>query len=145
LINLVGAGFPRAVLGQAPLVETLRVTIACDARELAHLREELTRWLEEAGVPIGLRLRAVLATHEAAANSIRHADPCCDLRLCAAIDRQTLIVEVVDTGDWDGQVAGDGDDEHGRGLALLSDLMARVEIQTSPHGTTVRMSQPIVL
>ena len=125
-------------------MEPLRATIGCDLRELTRLREELNRWLEAAGVPIGLRLRAVLATHEAAANSIRHADPCSDLSLCVAIDRQTLIVEVVDTGNWDGQVIDDGDDEHGRGLALINDLMARVEIQTGPHGTTVRMRQPIV-
>jgi anti-sigma regulatory factor (Ser/Thr protein kinase) len=126
-------------------MEALRATIACDVRELAHLRQDLNQWLEEAGVPKGLRLRTVLAAHEAAANSIRHADPCSDLSLCAAIDQQMLTVEIADTGHWDGQVVHDGDDEHGRGLALIHDLMARVEIQTGPHGTTVRMRQPIVI
>jgi serine/threonine-protein kinase RsbW len=101
-------------------------------------------WLEEAGVPTGLRVRIILASHEAAANAVRHANPCSNLKLWAVIDERFLTVEIADTGSWSGEVVDDGDEEHGRGLAMIRDLMAQVKVRTSPEGTTVRMREQLV-
>ena len=125
-------------------MRTLEARFPCDTCELAGLRRQLTEWLENAGVSKGLRLRVVLASHEAAANAVLHAAPCSELRLYATIDEQFLTVEIADPGSWSGAIPADGDVEHGRGIALMNDLMGSVQILTSPHGTTVRLRQPIV-
>ena len=125
-------------------MRTLEAVFPCDTRELARLRQQLTAWLESARVPRGLRIRVVLATHEAAANAVLHAAPCSELRLHAVIDEQNLTVEIADSGSWSGDVVPDGNVEHGRGIALMKDLMGSVQIHTGPHGTTVRLRQPLL-
>ena len=129
--------------GKAPIMQTLEAVFPCDTRELGRLRRQLTEWLEDSGVPRGLRLRVVLASHEAAANAVLHADPCSELRLQAAIDENMLTVEIADGGSWSGEAVSSDDVEHGRGIALMNDLMGSVEIHTGPHGTTVQLSQAI--
>jgi anti-sigma regulatory factor (Ser/Thr protein kinase) len=125
-------------------MQTLAAVFPCDTRELAHLRRQLTEWLEDAGVSRGLRVRVVLASHEAAANAVLHATPCSELRLYAAIDEQILTVEIADGGRWSGDVVADENLEHGRGIALMKDLMRSVQIHTGPHGTTVQLRHPIL-
>ena len=124
---------------------SLEASFPCESRELSQLRRQLAMWLQEAGVPRGLLVRMVLATHEAAANAVRHANPCSNLKLWAAIDERFVTVEIADTGTWSGEVIDNGDEEHGRGIVMIRDLMAQVEIHTSPEGTTVRMREPLLV
>ena len=126
-------------------MQALEAVFPCDTRELARLRSQLSDWLESVGVARGLRVRVVLASHEAAANAVLHAAPCSELRLYATIDDQILTVEIADAGNWSGgDVGAADDDEHGRGIALMKDLMGSVQIHRGPHGTTVRLRQPIL-
>ena len=122
-------------------MKVFEATLPCDLAQLAELRRDLAAWLNETDVSEELRSSVVLATHEAAANAMEHAEPCRAVEVRAAIDQDKLIVAVTDTGVW--KHASFDNDERGRGLMMISVLMPHVEITSAPHGTTIRMSAPL--
>lgn len=95
-------------------------------------------WFSERGVDGDLRRSAVLATHEAVANAIEHANPCNTIWVRATIEKARLTVEVTDSGTW--RLETSENDERGRGLMLIRGLVSRLDIQRQPTGTTVRMA-----
>jgi serine/threonine-protein kinase RsbW len=116
-------------------------TLPCEPARLRELRRDLGAWLNQIDLSDDLRDSVVLATHEAAANAIEHAEPCKSVEVRAVIDRDNLTVAVTDTGTW--KHASFDNDERGRGLMVISVLMPHVEIASQPHGTTIRMSAPL--
>ncbi len=122
-------------------MEAFVATLPCDLTELAELRRALGAWLDQSELSDELRSSVVLATHEAAANAIEHAEPCKAVEVRAAIERERLTVAVTDTGTW--KHASFDNDERGRGLLMISVLMRQVEITSEPHGTTIRMRAPL--
>ena len=107
-----------------------------DLSVLAALRHGLSAWLEHAGVPEQLRLDIVLATHEAAANAIEHAQaPYGPGYVNVNVTDSFVTVEVRDSGSW--KVAR-AEDERGRGLDLMQTLVGDLQIGKNPRGTTVR-------
>ena len=116
-------------------------TLPCELARLGELRRDLAAWLDQTDLSDELRSSVVLATHEAAANAIEHAEPCKAVEVRAAIERDKLTVAVTDTGAW--KHASFDNDERGRGLMMISVLMPHVEITSEPRGTTIRMSTPL--
>jgi anti-sigma regulatory factor (Ser/Thr protein kinase) len=118
-------------------MNSVLVTIACEASELSGLRRRLRRWLDEAGVEVATRDAVVLGVHEATANAIEHSGRSETIQVGGSIEARTLTIDVTDMGTWGERT--EADDEGGRGLLLIRELARRVEIRAGPGGTTVRM------
>ena len=116
-------------------------SLPCELTRLGELRRDLGTWLDQKELSDELRSSVILATHEAAANAIEHAEPCVTVEVRAAIERDKLTIAVTDTGTW--KHARFDNDERGRGLMMISVLMPHVEITNEPHGTTIRMRAPL--
>jgi anti-sigma regulatory factor (Ser/Thr protein kinase) len=116
----------------------LRIPAEPDA--LSQMRRWLARWLDAAGVPSDVRSDVVLASSEAAANSIRHTygPSRAWVELEAAVSNDEVHVVVRDRGRWR-PPRGRG----GRGLSVIDACMPSVEIERSDTGTEVRMRRPV--
>ena len=103
----------------------------------AILREQLTGWLENAGVARKDVFEVTLATTEAFENAVRHprqpSTPVVELRV--SITDSAVSVSLRDDGVRDGQ-AGEGE---GLGVPMMRLLMDGVEVQSAADGTTVTM------
>ena len=101
--------------------------------ELREMRHSLTSWLGRTDATAAVRDAVLLATHEAAANAMKHGQQESPVSISASHDEAGgFAVEVTNLGGWKEPDPG----HHGRGLALMSELMSEVEIQTK---TSVRM------
>ena len=97
------------------------------------MRHSLTSWLELTDATAHVRDAVLLATHEAAANAIEHGQPESPVSISATQDEAGgFTVEVTNLGGWVEPEPG----HDGRGLAMMSELMSEVAIQTK---TSVRM------
>ena len=93
----------------------------------------LTSWLELTDATAVVRDAVLLATHEAAANAMRHGEPESPVSISANQDEAGgFTVEVINHGAWKEPEP----DHNGRGLAMMIELMSEVAIQTK---TSVRM------
>jgi anti-sigma regulatory factor (Ser/Thr protein kinase) len=79
---------------------------------------------------------AALVVSELVTNAVTHADCPCKLRV--AISANALRLEVTDTGGGtpDPFSAAD-DDEHGRGLVLVTAIATAWGVESAPDGKTV--------
>lgn len=118
-------------------METFRFTLPPDVAVLSSLRHSLTSWLDQAGVPDPPRADVVLATHEAVANAIQHAGSPDTVDVEASFAQGGVMVEIKDHGQW--KPSSPGNDERGRGLALMRALVSDVVIDTDNRGTTLRL------
>jgi anti-sigma regulatory factor (Ser/Thr protein kinase) len=101
--------------------------------ELREMRHLLISWLGRTDATAAVRDAVLLATHEAAANAMKHGQQEGPVSISASQDEAGgFAVEVTNLGGWKEPDPG----HHGRGLALMSELMSEVEIQTK---TSVRM------
>ena len=101
--------------------------------DLRGMRNLLTSWLELTDATAVVRDAVLLATHEAAANAMEHGQPESPVKISASQDEAGgFTVEVTNLGGWKEPDAG----HHGRGIAMMNELMAEVAIQTK---TSVRM------
>jgi anti-sigma regulatory factor (Ser/Thr protein kinase) len=66
-----------------------------------------------------------------------HAVPCHSVEVRASIEDGAVVVDIADTGRWDGTELGR--DGGGLGLLLIRHLIDHVELHPSPNGTTVRL------
>ncbi len=120
---------------------TFQKTLPPDLELLAPFRHLLRSWLQHAGVADPPRSELVLATHEAVANAIEHAGTSAPIEVRARITAATVAVEIKDHGSWkEGQRENE---ERGRGLALIENLVSAVKIETEESGTTLRLLQQI--
>ena len=146
--ELLGAGARHddvallAVLLDPALLAPLELTIPADPDALPFLRKELERWLDSAAVPDVDARDILLATWEAGANAIEHADAGdgAVVRVDAALSGDRVRIGVVDRGRWkEPEVRHD----RGLGLRLIESLMASVDVERSPSGTRVVMERPL--
>jgi anti-sigma regulatory factor (Ser/Thr protein kinase) len=109
--------------------------------ELRSLRETVSRWAEDAGLPPDRRDDLALVVHELATNSVRHGGGAGTMRIWR--EPGDLLVEVSDAGQLEDALAGrrrgEGTDEGGRGLWLAHQLADLVQIRRSLQGMTVRV------
>jgi anti-sigma regulatory factor (Ser/Thr protein kinase) len=102
-------------------------TLVDGPTELASMRHSLTSWLKLTDASADVRGAVLLATHEAAANAMTHGEPESPVSISASQDDDGgFTIEVTNGGGWKEPEPG----HHGRGLALMTELMAEVGIHT---------------
>lgn len=105
------------------------------------LRRQLCVWLEQVGVTDEVRSDVILATHEAAANAIEHAQFGTEVTVSLVHDERKLLVIVTNRGVW--KRLRSTDSARGRGIALMQALMSEVEIEVRNRRTVLRMRKDI--
>ena len=105
-------------------------TLSHDPIQLRGLRHSLTTWFESDGVPEKCRDSLMLATHEAAANAIKHGEVDRPVRVSVTHGAESVTVVVRNYPRWGEPELNPGP----RGLGMMRELMS--EVRTS---TTVRM------
>ena len=121
----------------------LLLRLPADPAALAQLRHRLGRFLEAAGAGPEERFEITLTVCEAAANAIEHAYGPGDAEFeCEARrDGQEVQVTVRDFGTWRERRG----ENRGRGLKIMKGLMDDVNVESTRHGTTVRLSRRLGL
>ena len=122
-------------------MDPFEVSLSLDLSLLRVLRRELTSWLEAAGVAESARDSIVLATHEAAANAIEHAQLGSEVSVRGLRDDHELMVMVTNTGTW--KKSRHDDDARGRGVALMKALMSEIDVRAESRRTTVTMRKQL--
>ena len=127
----------------ATVVDDLSLVVPTTQDGLVEMRASLRSWLSDGLVEAGAAGEVVLATWEACANAIEHAQRPSQttFRLGARLDDGGwLRVEVQDSGRWK---PGDGSTDRGLGLDLMRSLMDTVEVSTGDAGTTIVMEHRV--
>ena len=131
------------------LLTLARRTFAAQ-QHLQRLRQLVAKAARRVGLDHDRGNDLALAVSEAAANVIKHSGTVGRLELIQD-DNRALIAQITDHGPGMGSGTGSGmgpahqptlpsaDHDSGRGLYLMHQLCDRVEHQSSPHGTTVRL------
>lgn len=116
----------------------LRIETDAHADQLAPIRRELTSWLKAAEVPEEQATDIVLVVSEACTNCVEHAyrghDVGTMLLEAKAVDGE-IHARIVDSGSWKKPAVDPGNG--GRGLPLMRAISDTVQIEETPHGTTI--------
>jgi anti-sigma regulatory factor (Ser/Thr protein kinase) len=81
----------------------------------------------------------VLATHEAVANALEHADDSSQVTVRGLVDGRVLVLCVENSGPW----RVHEERGRGRGLMLMKALMTELDIRTDAEHTVVRMRKDL--
>jgi serine/threonine-protein kinase RsbW len=122
-------------------MEAFEASLRLDLSLLRGLRRQLQSWLAQIGVPADTAEDVVLATHEAAANAIEHAEFGTEVTIRGTGDDDQLVVVVINAGAW--KRPRSMDESRGRGLVLMENLMSEVDIQARSKVTVVRMCKDL--
>jgi anti-sigma regulatory factor (Ser/Thr protein kinase) len=120
-----------------------RLALAAEAtpRNVRQLRVRFQQWLRTLGAPAALVDDLTLAVYEALANVVEHAyqpeDPHPVMRLQAQLDRDQLLITIIDHGCWRTPPSKPG--YRGRGLAVMRSLTTELDLRSTTHGTTVQL------
>ena len=124
-----------------PVGPRLEMTLDATPAVLVGMRRAIARWLSVHGLDRQTVFEVVTAVSEASNNAIEHAydprDATFVLELELSDDEKEITAAVSDQGSWrrlDGRAPG-------RGLALLEQLMDRVDIVRREQGTRVAMTK----
>lgn len=122
------------------MARTLRLRLAGGAAEAKKLRNELHRWLLEAGINGSIGAEIVAATNEAFVNAVEHPRQrrSCAITVSGHVNEKQLVVEVGDDGHWQEQT--DPSRDH-YGQSLMAALMTSVRVERSQAGTTVVLTR----
>ena len=141
----VHAGSPRGLVSARACtqrgIEPFETSLPLDLFQLRALRHDLTAWLDGIHVVGGVSDEIVLATHEAAANAIEHAEKGSDVTVRGVRDDDKIIIVVMNSGTW--KKPRPASELRGRGLALMKRLMSELEIQVKSERTVVRMRKDL--
>lgn len=83
----------------------------------------------------------ILATHEAAANAIEHAQMGTEVTIRGVRDEGKVVIVVANSGKW--KKPRSMEEMRGRGLILMKQLMSDLEIQAKSQRTVVRMKKDL--
>jgi PAS domain S-box-containing protein len=127
------------VVASSPAVLGDRVSLSLpgEIEGLASLRATLRRWLEEAGATEDELSAVTMAANEAVENAIEHAHRLAPAPFQVELERSgsEIVVTVRDRGRWrDGEAS---EEDRGRGLMLMRELMDGVEVEEGKTGSTV--------
>ncbi len=103
------------------------------------VRALMHRFCDENNVPIRQRFALITAVGEAVANAVEHAyrsEREGHLRVHTSVDDQNIVVEVEDEGSWR---PFRRQEERGRGIVLMHELMDRVRITSAQNRTAVTL------
>lgn len=131
-----------AITLDAVRLAPLTLTLPVDTESLKTMRIELERWLDEASVPDHDARDVVLASWEAGANAIEHAQAPegSSFHLDAVLAGDRIRVEVADEGRWREPSPREN---RGLGLRLIEALMTSVDVDRGESGTRVVMERPL--
>ncbi len=115
------------------------------ADSLPTLRQRLRRWLARRGLEEFEAADVVLAVTEACNNAIEHAYRTGEGTISVAVhdEWETLEITVEDHGSW--RERDDSNDERGRGLVLMRQLMHSAEVDGGAKGTRVTLRRQVRL
>ena len=135
-IAVLAVAFDRAPLG------TFAVRLPADRDALVELRDSFARWLERAAISEADRRDLVLATWEASANAIEHAQAPTSafVDVEASLSGDRVRVEISDSGRWR---EPEERPDRGLGLHLIQSLMTSLVVQPDANGTTVVMERAL--
>lgn len=141
--------FPGPGLSPYPSVvsgtDDLRARVPATAEQLPALRHALDDWAARVGMAAADREALVLASYEAMANVVLHAydgvTGALELHATHLRHEGRVRVTVVDQGRWRPPPADPGP-LHGRGLPIMHAMAAETTVESTDHGTTVRMHWP---
>jgi anti-sigma regulatory factor (Ser/Thr protein kinase) len=124
------------------MTRALNLRLSGDPSEARKLRNELHRWLLDAGINGRLGHDIVLAADEAFSNAIQHPinRVSRDITISAEIHNKDLTVRIADQGQW--QTSADPNRAH-YGQQLMHQLMDSVEIDQHHTGTTVILHKTV--
>ena len=116
--------------------ESLAHRLEGDEATVGEARHLVSGYLTERGMPTSLVQDAALATSELVTNARLHGRPPVDLRL--RIEGADVLIEVRDRATYQPRkLRPDEDDEHGRGLQIVSALATRWGTRPTEHGKAV--------
>lgn len=105
----------------------------------------MRRWLIGRNIAAAVRADIVLAADEALANSVEHAyrrpDQPGTMDLDIVVHADSVSVSITDHGSWK-QSTPEPASTRGRGLRLIRALAGRVDLHSTPHGTTLTAHFP---
>ena len=122
-------------------MEVFEASLPLDLSHLSSLRRQLSEWLGGVQVSDDVADEVLLATHEAAANAIEHAEPATLVTIKAVRPDDKLMVIVTNSGAW--SQPRSVNEMRGRGLILMRTVMSKVEIRVHSGRTTVRMRKDL--
>ena len=122
-------------------IEPFETSLSLDLFLLRGLRRELAAWLAATQVTGDVRDEIILATHEAAANAIEHAQKGSKVTVRGVRDADKVIIVVANSGEW--KAPRSLDEMRGRGLILMKQLMSDLEVQVKSRRTVVRMRKDL--
>jgi len=128
--------------------KSLEFKIPADKRYLAIVRRGVRSLAESVGFTGEEITDMEVAVSEAVTNSMEHGSPDSDVAVvvvrCQATGK-SLVVEVEDEGEADSipapSIMADLCDEHGRGLAIIRELVDQLEGTRTEHGMKVRLAK----
>jgi anti-sigma regulatory factor (Ser/Thr protein kinase) len=125
-----------------PTAPSLQLRLQSQPESALLLRQRLYLWLDELGAKDEEIFDISLASMEAFANAIEHPDqPTTDLiEIDGSIDDGMVAITVRDSGSWRQQRERA---EGGYGFPLMRELMGRVEVDSQPSGTVIRMQRQL--
>ena len=140
---VLGEGEPRddvAVLAVRPLPAAsgrISLTLPAEPGSLAGLRRRLARFLNQTGASDMEQYEVTLTICEAAGNAIEHAYGPGDatFEVDVSFTAGELVATVRDTGRWRDK----RDENRGRGLFIIEDLMDDVSVERHETGTAITM------
>jgi PAS domain S-box-containing protein len=123
-----------------PVSDHFEVELPAQPESLAAVRGLVRRWLRHVGTNDEEIAEVTTACGEACTNAIEHAGAggSSSFQMEGELtDGPGVEVVVRDFGEW----RPGRDDDHGRGLELMKELMDEVQVTPSPEGTVVRMQR----
>jgi anti-anti-sigma factor len=120
-----------------PVTADFDLTLPAEPETLSSVRRSLRLWAARCGATVEQTDNLVHAVSEAASNVIEHAygPTGGQLEVHARFDDDRISVVVRDFGRW----RSPRDENHGRGIALMHNLVDTAKVALSPDGTEVRL------
>ena len=120
------------------LSDQFRLELPPEPRQLASMRSMLRRWLGHAKATADDEAAVLAAVGEAAANAIEHAglSPRQVFTVTGRIEGDAVVLTISDPGRW----REGGDEERGRGMPLMRELVDEVGLVHDDQGTTVTLT-----
>jgi serine/threonine-protein kinase RsbW len=115
-------------------VLSFQADFARDLSQLAAFRRSIASWLDAAGINPETRNDIVLATHEAVANAMEHAQQEGPINVRGEIANDAVTISVSNAGGWR---PPNSNELRGRGLAVIRALMTNMDVEAGSHVSVV--------
>lgn len=124
------------------MAQPLDLELSADPSHAKRLRNELQRWLGNAGINGHVRHDITVAVTEAFNNAVEHPRERATSRVMVSgeLDDDEVVIHVRDDGRW--QPHSDPGRRH-YGRQLMGALMSRIDVHRAPGHTTVTLRRSV--